>query len=49
MYIYIYDKKQTLKKHNKSYLINNINHSFYKYYRDIKNLITFLLNQSILF
>ena len=34
--INIHDKKQTLKKCNKSYLINNSNHSFYKYCRDIK-------------
>ena len=32
----MHDKKQTLKKCNKSYLINNSNHSFYKYCRDIK-------------
>ena len=44
-----YDQKPALKKYDKSDLIYGSNHTFYKYYRDNKNLITFLLNQNILF
>ena len=39
--------KQTKKK--KSDLIYDANHSFFYKFHDIKKLITFLLNQSILF
>ena len=42
-------EKPALKNYSKLDLIYNSNYSFYKYYRDSKNFITFLSNQSILF
>ena len=44
----IIKQKPTLKKYSKSAVIYVANHSSYKHYRDIKNLVTFLSNQSIL-
>ena len=40
-------KTPTIKKYEKSNLIYNSKHGFYKY--NIKNLIIFLLNQNIHF
>ena len=42
-------EKPAFKNYSKLDLIYNSNYSFYKYYRDSKNFITFLSNQSILF
>ena len=42
-------EKPTLENYSKSNLLYDANHSFYRYYRDKKNLITFLSNQCILF
>ena len=42
-------QKPTLENYSKLDLLYDGNHSFYKYYRDRKNLITFLSDQSILF
>ena len=42
-------EKPALKNYSKLDLIYNSNYSFYKYYRDSKNFITFLSNHCILF
>ena len=42
------DKKPSLEKYSKLDLIYDVNHSFFKYF-NIRKMITFLLNQSILF
>ena len=46
---YKFGKKIIIGKYNKSDLVYDTNHSFYKYYDDIKNFIVFLFYQSIYF
>ena len=43
------NKKSTLKNNSESDLTYDTNRSFFKYYRDKKKFIKFLLNQSIYF